>query len=367
MTQTEINNTPHEPLPPEMLSDLERELGAEQIDRGQHTVVVESARHKGKYFYKFEDPDVKTPWIGIDKTGIEYEQHAFASKDELKAWLNRAKPEIPKKLDAVTAGRVDMLSKLGFKWNGEYYRHEGRGIFVHWLDLAASDTEWPAIVAKIQSVIDVAEPAFAGAVDFIAKTEAAMEFLPENAPIPMNAATAGLVFEAPDSPYANLTDDELRARVVAARDEFFPAYGKAAVLEALLKAAKQKFDEENATLIGDTKAAVTERGLFQDKLKTVAKEYGKRTDDKQFDQYIAFREQTVVDYDEPQMIAWCTQNYPAALINPGVTVDRPRITTYVKDCLKKKQPLPPSVKVTHPIEVTISSKIPVPELEEVAK
>jgi hypothetical protein len=157
--------------------------------------------------------------------------------------------------------------------------------------------------------------------------------------------------------------EELRKRIEIEEDAFFPIFQKAAVLEAKLKMLKQQFEKENAELTASVKAAIAEREGASKVLKAMAVAYGKRTGEKQFDQYIAFRENRVISWDEPAAIEWLEENFPAALIKAGVTIDAGRFKTYIIDCLKKKQQLPPPVTVSTEWETTISSKIPVPELD----
>lgn len=165
-----------------------------------------------------------------------------------------------------------------------------------------------------------------------------------------------------DAEAAEIPIEQLKREVELEEERYLPLFGRAAVLEAELKRRKQDFDKNNAVLIADMRAAVAERDAQAAVLKALAKAYGKRTKEKQFDQYISFRENSIITWDEPEMIKWLKEHFEAALIRAGVSIDEGRLKTYIRDCLKKNQELPPTVKVDTEWETLLSSKIPVPEL-----
>lgn len=289
--------------------------GAEKIDPSQHVEIVESADRKGKYWYShvYGGGEFET-WIGINKTGAEPDACSVESAEELIAWLN-GEPEAP----------------------------------------VINDNPFTDIDAEIDA-------------KYAAKSNEADPFTPTSAahdtprgdlkdePSMFDAAPAT------DAEAAQVPIDQLRRRIETEEENYFPLYGQAAILEAELKRRKQNFDKDNALLIADMKAAVVERDTQAKVLKALAKAYGVRTKEKQFDQYITFRENSLITWDEPEAIKWLEENFPAALIVAGVTVDEGRFKTYIRDCLKKKQDLPPSVKIDTEWETLLSSKIPVPEL-----
>lgn len=187
---------------------------------------------------------------------------------------------------------------------------------------------------------------------------------PAAAPAPVPAANPdGLTPLPTDDELPHLSTEGLKGKIEKEEEAFFPLYSAAAALEAKLTALKQQFDKDNADLITKKKLAVEARDKAAGELKTLAKVYGRRTGEKQFDQYLTFRVNGLITWDEPIAIEWLKANFSAALNNPGVTVDGPRFTAYIKDCIKKKQALPPSVKITEVWETLISSKIPVTETE----
>jgi hypothetical protein len=183
--------------------------------------------------------------------------------------------------------------------------------------------------------------------------------------MPSEVLSAGLPEIPSEQENEDIPIEELRKQIEIEEETYFPIFQKAAVLDARLKILKQQFEKDNAELIASVRVAIAKREDASKVLKALAVVYGKRTGEKQFDQYIGFRENRVISWDEPGAIAWLEQNFPAALIKAGVTIDAGRFKTYITDCLKKKQQLPPSVTVTTEWETTISSKIPVPELESI--
>ncbi len=274
--------------------------GAEKISQTQHLDILSSDKHKGKYWYFIDDPNVETPYVGIDKTNDEYAQTASADLAGLIKWLNgdRGGFEIP----------INTVEPEAAKANQEMFGLGG--------------------------TIDDQSTLF--------------------------EATPGPMFEGLGS---SVDLEKLKADVIREKEAYFPLFRTAAVLEAKLKALQQKFDEDNAELIAQKKAAVAARDEQAKALKAAAVIYGNETDDRQFDQYISFRENKEFEWDEPQLLAWLKENFPAAVVVAGESIDSDRVKTYIRDCLKREQPLPPSVKVKEKLEALISSKIPVPELE----
>lgn len=348
----------------------------ERITQSQHMDVMNSPTMRGKYFYMMLDKDVPTPFVAIDKSRGEVEVAAHPTIEAMIAWLdddglepvpsgngNGIKP--PSRLDAKTTARVTQLAGLGLKYNGQEYIKDDFN--VHWTEITADDDAvFADKVERIKAEMARREenplPDLPASKDDDIERQVDSIFGPRPGTTQAGAAPVGEVSIAADENDL-IPIDELKGRVEREEAAYFPLYRRAAVLEAELKAKQQQFDKDYAFLIADKKAAVEERNAAATALKALAVSYGRRTGEKQFDQYISFRENDVITWDEPEAIAWLGQNFPAALINPGVSIDATRFKTYIKDCRKKKQPLPPSVKIGTEWETTISSKIPVPELE----
>lgn len=374
---------------------FETKHGAQEIHPSQHLDVLSSPNHKGKYFYFLPDDNVGTPYVGIDKTKGEYEQNAFSSRIDLGAWLDG------KREDASVNGN-GAISTYALDLN---CRKCGKGFQVDSSNLRGEMPDCPACsdntTVSIEDVLPPlptnghAAPQHPGSEQTLFEAtpgplfdendpmailqqanqpEALMqgtvtqfeEAVENGRPISLGGLATAIKEEAKpqaddDKPYSDWTDEQLRATVMATKAEFFPAYREAAKLEAELKAKQQAFDDANADLIAAKKAAVRTRDLFAAKLKDVAAAYGTRTGDREFDKYISFREKTVIEWDEPTILGWAAENYPEALIEPAVVIDTKRFEAYVRDRLKKKLELPPSVVVSKPLETLISSKIPLGE------
>lgn len=315
---------------------FEELTSATQIQRSQHIDVMTNPKFTGRYYYFVVGEGITTPWIGIDKSGKEVQQAAFATQRELAAWLDPFAPTVEKIMEVGAEMRRPMDRETAESLMASRHPGDEQTLFEATSGPLFEDTEDPMAVLRQ------------------AQGEASLAAIPTSEPEPVGEA-------AESSPYDAVTDEQLKDIVMATKAEFFPAYRDAAILEAKLKAEQQKFDEDNADLIAAKKAAVKTRGLIEVKLKEVASVYGKRTGDREFDKYISFREKTLIEWDEPTILGWCAENYPEALIAPAVVLDEKRFNDYVRDRLKKRLELPPSVVISHPLETLISSKIPVAE------
>lgn len=365
------------------MDGIEKETGAQRIQRSQYIDVISTPLYKNKYFYVVTDEQVETPWIAIDKTGAEMRQEAFKTSGEMIDWL-KAVESLP---DAVTdlVDESDPMAVLqqAMNGNGNLFVGENAAHEITTGNLRSEISEPIVIPEGHAACVNPACEDFNEVMaDWLfkdaicptcgkpAKGASKVERETKAAPLthsdpyeaPAAAVNVPVAEENPEVDAGEISIEQLRRNIEIEEEIYLPLYGRAAVLEAELKRRKQEFDKSNAILIADKNAAIAARDDQAKILKAFAQEYGIRTGEKQFDQYITFRENSVITWDEPTMIAWLEANFPAALIPSGVKVDEGRLKTYIRDCVKKDQELPPSVKIGKEWETLLSTKIPVPGL-----
>lgn len=166
----------------------------------------------------------------------------------------------------------------------------------------------------------------------------------------------------PVNPYSTFNIGELKALIDEQEGFYFKAASVAARLESELKEKQQAFDEANAKLIADKKAAIKLRDSVASRLREVAAEYGKRTDETSYDQYIKFKTFEILELNEPLAMKWAEAEYPNAIIPPSAKkLDVGLIKEHLKYLKKQKQPIPEFAKYTEEVRAEISKTTPIVE------
>lgn len=256
----------------------------------------------GQYFFRHPKvPEDAKGWIGIDRTGAETKAEAFDTIEDVMKFFGRP----------VEAGRP---------------------------------IPPPSDRAEAVQTENAAPTSSEVVTDALGLTEDEMDSI--------------------ERPFQNLSDDELRNRIDAARDDFYHQKRKFMTSESRIMTLLAELERANLDLFTAKKEAAEGMKEKGSKVKEIALEYFLRNRlEKKYDPYVTSKEFVTYRFDEVPLWEWVREKFPVAII-PAVSerLDFGQIEDYAKSRVKAKEALPPGVTQKKEIRVEISNKVPEAEV-----
>lgn len=325
----------------------------------EHVQILGDEAQKGQYYYYSPLVADGRQWIAIDKTGPSLRSGQFATQQEAEAFFNSTPTTgvaVSEPLEAAGGvftpeGDLSPLPAPHETVDGVSRVHNDRVEEAARLALAKEPDPPPPMETN-------------GAPEgFVRCNSCSLDFDIASTPdFNHDRLLCSRCVDIIDFPFAGLTDEELTDTIRAAEKAWFEPFRNYTEAESKLTALQAKFDDENADLIAQKKISKELKEARAKTLKTAAAEYFRRhPEEKKFDVYVGAKEFQHVEIDEPLAIEWAQANFPAAVQTERITLDYRRIENYVKDLVRRKEPVPNFAKFKYVTEVQLSTKVPPPD------
>jgi hypothetical protein len=353
----------------------------EDIEPTEILDYINSPDKKGKYItYRLAEDR----WVALDKMAKELRTALFAKKqDAIDFLLNHGPEAAPVVVDEVTIfdpktatvpveapqteeaqpkkatvflctedqinARLLELRQYGLKFDYKekalIYRDAENVFYFPSVDIQCDSEEvW---AGKMETLRSKLKPVAAAVAVTVPAEPAWMDEALQNGSGEPEGGEYAIV--VPDSSKA---DELLRLaqNVTRIEGEYFNKLRTFNDLEAELKRLMNDFDLANAELINNKKAASAAKLQAENDLKQALCEWGSRSAEKTFDQYLSVMETSSYEIDEAEATTWAQTNYPAAL---NTVLNQKLIIDYIK----KSKKFLSFVKVTKQVAAKISRKV----------